>query len=87
MSNLDFSLTPNWKVAGSTSFDLLARELTYTQLSVVRDLHCWEMRFNWIPLGSYRSFAFSIYVKSGYLRDLLRLDVPRADPQLPLGGF
>ena len=84
--NFDVSLTPKWKVAGSTSFDLLAGELTYTQLSVVRDLHCWEARFNWIPFGTYRSFAFSIYVKSGYLRDLLRLDFPRADVQTPLGS-
>jgi hypothetical protein len=84
--NFDVSLTPNWKLAGSTSFDLIAGELTYTQLSIVRDLHCWEARFNWIPFGSYRSFAFSIYVKSGYLRDLLRLDVPRSDIQSRLGS-
>jgi hypothetical protein len=84
--NFDVSLTPNWKLAGSTSFDLMAGELTYTQLSVVRDLHCWEMRFNWVPFGTYRSFAFSIYVKSGYLRDLLRLDVPRSDVNPALGG-
>ncbi|MDX1419699.1 MAG: putative LPS assembly protein LptD [Rubricoccaceae bacterium] len=85
--NFDVSLTPNWKVAGSASYDVLAGELSYTQLSVVRDLHCWEARFNWVPFGAYRSFAFSIYVKSGYLRDLLRLDVPRADVQTQIGSI
>lgn len=84
--NFDVSLTPNWKVAGSTSFDLIAGDLSYLQLSVVRDLHCWEARFNWIPLGDFRSFAFSIYVKSGYLRDLLRLDFPRADVRSQIGS-
>ncbi|HYE95904.1 MAG TPA: hypothetical protein VD962_06810, partial [Rubricoccaceae bacterium] len=84
ITNFDLALTPNWKVAGRTGFDLERGELATTQLSVVRDLHCWEMRLNWIPFGAFRSFGFSLYVKSGYLRDLLRLDFPRADP---LGRF
>ena len=37
------------------------------------------MSFNWIPFGTYKSFGFSIYVKSGQLRDLLRFDVPKQD--------
>src|SRR5690606_21694740 len=86
VTQFDVSLTPNWKIAGSTGFDLMQREIATTQLSVVRDLHCWEMRFNWTPFGIYRSFSFSIYVKSGYLRDLLRLDVPRSAAGNRLGG-
>ncbi len=81
VSSFDFSLTPRWKIAGRTGFDFELGELSTTSLSVVRDLHCWEMRFNWIPFGTYSSFNFSIYVKSGHLRDLLRLDLPRSDVQ------
>ena len=39
-------------------------------LSVYRDLHCWEMRFNWIPIGSYKSWNFTINVKAQALKDL-----------------
>lgn len=87
LSSFDFSLTPRWKIAGRTGYDFDRAELSTTSLSVIRDLHCWEMRFNWIPFGTFSSFNFSIYVKSGHLRDLLRLDVPRSDISNRFGGF
>ncbi len=85
VSSFDFSLTPRWKIAGRTGYDFEREELSTTSLSVVRDLHCWEMRFNWIPFGAFSSFNFSIYVKSGHLRDFLRLDVPQSDVQNRFG--
>ncbi len=78
-TQFDLSLTPNWKIAGRSGYDFEGKEITTTSLSVLRDLHCWEMSFNWIPFGNYKSFGFSIYVKSGQLRDLLRFDVPKQD--------
>ena len=78
-SSFDLSLTPTWKIAGRTGYDFEQHEITTTRLSVLRDLHCWEMSFNWVPFGDFKSFGFSIYVKSGHLRDLLRLDVPKQE--------
>ena len=78
-ADFDLSLTPSWKIAGRTGYDIEQGEITTTRLSVLRDLHCWEMSFNWTPFGDYKSFGFSIYVKSGHLRDLLRLDVPKQE--------
>ncbi len=75
----NLGLTPNWRLSGRSGYDFENKEITPTEISILRDLHCWEMSFNWTPFGTYRSFGFSIYVKSGYLRDLLRLDVPRSD--------
>ena len=88
-TRFDFSLTPNWKIAGTSGYDFEAKEITQTSLSILRDLHCWEMSFNWVPFGTYRSFGFSIYVKSGQLRDLLRFDVPKQDVRnrLDLAGL
>ncbi len=71
-------LTPKWSVTGSTGLDLKAMEVTQTRLSLVRDLHCWEMSVNWQPIGQTKLFAVSLYVKGGFLRDLLRLDVPNS---------
>ncbi|MEM1116051.1 MAG: putative LPS assembly protein LptD [Bacteroidota bacterium] len=71
-------LTPNWSVTGSTGLDLVEVKPTVTRLGLRRDLHCWEMAIDWRPIGPVRGFSVSLYVKSGYLRDFLRLDVPRS---------
>ena len=68
--NGDFSLTPKWQFNFSTGYDFANSEVTSTQFSVRRDLHCWEMSFNAIPFGRYQSFNFMINVKSSILRDL-----------------
>ncbi len=66
----DFSLTPKWKIGGRTNYDIANNELSYTQLSIYRDLHCWEMRFSVIPFGERRSYSFTIQAKGSLLRDL-----------------
>ena len=68
--NGDISITPKWKVTFSTGWDFVNNNITYTNISVYRDLHCWEMRFNWIPIGSYKSWNFTINVKAQALKDL-----------------
>ena len=66
----DFSLSPNWKIGFSTGYDLNRKQFTTTNLSVYRDLHCWEMRISVVPFGSYRSYNFQINAKSSILSDL-----------------
>ncbi len=68
--NGNINITPKWKVTFSTGWDFVNNKLTYTNISVYRDLHCWEMRFNWIPIGSYKSWNFTINVKAQALKDL-----------------
>ncbi len=68
--NGDISLTPKWKFTFSTGWDFTNHGLSYTNVSIYRDLHCWEMRFNWIPIGSYKSWNFTINVKAQALKDL-----------------
>jgi hypothetical protein len=78
-ARFDFNLTPKWKVQGYTGYDLVRLEAATTQFSVVRDLHCWEMTFTATPFGRYKSFYFSLYVRSGKLRSILHLDHPKSD--------
>ena len=68
--NGDISFAPKWKVTFSTGWDFVKNDITYTNISVYRDLHCWEMRFNWIPIGTYKSWNFTINVKAQALKDL-----------------
>lgn len=66
----DFSLTQKWKVGFSSGYDFETKDLSYTSVDIYRDLHCWEMRFNWIPFGQRQSYLFTIKVKSALLQDL-----------------
>ena len=72
-AKLDFNLTKHWKVALSTGFDISRRQITLTNVTVVRDLHCWELTFNWTPsLPTFPAQQFSIILqpKSPTLKDL-----------------
>lgn len=68
--NGDVSITPKWKISCSTGWDFTGKGITYTSVNIYRDLHCWEMRFNWIPTGTYKSWNFTINVKAEALKDL-----------------
>ncbi len=66
----DIHLTPNWRIGFRSGYDFDNNQLTYTSIDVYRDLHCWEMTFNWIPMGFRQSYNFTIRVKSSVLQDL-----------------
>lgn len=64
------SLTPKWRIGFRTGFDFDRNQITYTSIDVHRDLHCWEMSFNWIPFGFRQSYNFTIRVRAQVLQDL-----------------
>lgn len=66
----EISLSPKWRISAQTGWDFETKKLTYTSVTIYRDLHCWEMRFNVIPYGTYKSWNFQINVKASALQDL-----------------
>jgi len=68
--NGDINITKKWKIGFRSGYDLKNKDFTYTSIDIYRDLHCWEMTFNWIPLGFHQSYNFVIRVKSAILQDL-----------------
>ncbi|RPE09043.1 LPS-assembly protein LptD [Chitinophaga lutea] len=66
----DFSLTPKWKIIMSSGFDFVNKQIAYTNLTISRDLHCWQLSINLVPFGTYRQFSITINPKAGILRDL-----------------
>jgi hypothetical protein len=68
--NGDIQLTRNWKVTYNSGYDFEQNDVSYTSIGIVRDLHCWEMRLNWVPFGFQQSYFFQINVKSSVLQDL-----------------
>lgn len=63
-------LTKNWKISVTTGYDFVNKGISYTSLDIYRDLHCWEMRFNWVPFGYYKSWNFQINIKAASLKDV-----------------
>jgi hypothetical protein len=68
--NGQLNITPKWKISLSTGWDFTNGQLSFTSIDLYRDLHCWEMRFGWIPKGAQQSWNFSINVKASVLQDL-----------------
>lgn len=68
--NGDISITPKWKFGFTTGYDFDNKGFSYTSINVYRDLHCWEMVLNWIPMGYRKSYNFTIRVKASVLKDL-----------------
>ncbi|MCC7302737.1 MAG: LPS-assembly protein LptD [Bacteroidia bacterium] len=66
----DFNLTRKWKIGFNSGYDFIMEDFTYTNVSIYRDLHCWEMQFNWIPFGFRKSYTIDIRVKASVLQDL-----------------
>ena len=68
--NGDFSLTPKWKIGGSTYFDVRALNIGLLTMYITREMHCWQLAINLTPVGRTRSFSITINPKSSLLRDL-----------------
>jgi hypothetical protein len=68
--NGQLNITPKWKVTVTSGWDFVNGELSYTSIDVYRDLHCWEMRFGWIPKGGHQSWTFTINAKASLLQDM-----------------
>ena len=66
----DFSVSPKWKVGGSSYVDLSKFSVQQLSLFITREMHCWQLAINVMPIGIYRSFSITINPKSGILRDL-----------------
>ena len=65
---LNITITKNWRINYTATYDAILKELAYQSISIYRDLHCWEMSFNWQPTVEY--YSFRINVKADILQDL-----------------
>ncbi|WP_347840863.1 putative LPS assembly protein LptD [uncultured Draconibacterium sp.] len=64
------SITDKWKLSAMTNFDIQEQEFALTSFRLNRDLHCWNMAFNFVPFGYRKSYSFTISASSSMLQDL-----------------
>jgi LptD protein len=68
--NGSLGVTKRWQVTLSSGYDFVAKQVTLTNITINRDLHCWQMSFNWTPFGYYTHYSFTISAKASMLHDL-----------------
>ena len=70
----DLSLTPKWKITVQTGYDFQFNSPTLTTIGINRDLHCWEMAFNWTPYAGNNlragNYSFDLRARSSILQEL-----------------
>ena len=70
----DLSLTPKWKITVQTGYDFQFKSPTLTTIGINRDLHCWDMAFNWTPYAGNNlragNYSFDLRARSSILQEL-----------------
>ncbi|MFC1729322.1 LPS assembly protein LptD [candidate division KSB1 bacterium] len=70
-TSFEMQVTDNWRMNYRGNFDLVKKEIVYHDFSFYRDLHCWELHFNWTPSNASRpGFFIEIRIKDSKLRDI-----------------
>jgi len=62
--NLSFSPTSKWRIDWWVNYNLQKWRITTQQISIYRDLHCWEARLVWMPTGYRRGYYFRMNIKA-----------------------
>lgn len=70
MFNGSIQPTKYWSFNFSASYDFEAKKIANMTIGISRDLHCWSFTASAIPFGPYKSYNFTIGVKSSLLKDL-----------------
>ena len=64
------TLTKSWRINMNTNYDITAKAFSFTNFSVYRDMHCWEMSLNFVPFGYMKSYSFTLNARTSMLKDL-----------------
>jgi len=62
--------TKNWNFRFSASYDFDNKKIAYSSFSLSRNLHCWAISANFVPMGPYKFFYVKLSASSQLLQDL-----------------
>jgi lipopolysaccharide assembly outer membrane protein LptD (OstA) len=69
-SNVTVDLTPTWRMSTSLFYDLKRGKIEAPSINITKDLHCWFLRFDWYPSGTFRGYYLQFGIKAPELQDL-----------------
>ncbi len=65
----DVNITPNWKVGARMMYDIEQRVISNFNINLYRNIHCWNVVFNWTPIGTNKSFTIGIRGNASILQN------------------
>ncbi|MFM2138542.1 MAG: hypothetical protein RJA57_849 [Bacteroidota bacterium] len=77
--NGSFNLTSKWNFSVNGFYDIDTKSLQMFQMSIAREMHCWQLSIDVTPVGLFRFFSFSVSPKASVLQDL-RINRTRSFP-------
>jgi len=69
-ANFNLAITNTWNLTAATQYDVINKRLLAPQITITKNLHCWELYFNWVPTGVNNGFYLRFNIKSPQLKDL-----------------
>ncbi|MDI6400490.1 putative LPS assembly protein LptD [Balneolaceae bacterium ANBcel3] len=70
--NIQVRLTPEWQAGTQIGYDFIEKKLTPSQFNVTRNLHCWDLTFQWNPFSDFKFFLFRLTVRDTRLQGLFQ---------------
>lgn len=71
-NNINLKLTPKWDFRTQIGYDFVQKELTPSQFSLNRKLHCWDLSFTMNPFGDSKYYFFSLRINAGRLQSIIQ---------------
>ena len=71
-NNIQFNLTPKWRVSTRLGYDFIEKELTPSQFSLQRDMICWNLSFQFNPFGDFQYYFFRLSLSSSQIQSLFQ---------------
>jgi hypothetical protein len=70
-ASFNVDLTKTWKLSVSGGYDFVKMNLNVPTLTFNKNIHCWNLYFQWIPLGFNRGFYLKFSANASQLKDLM----------------
>jgi hypothetical protein len=71
-NNISLNLTREWNFSTQIGYDFIEQELTPSAFSLTRQLHCWNLSFNWNPFGTRSYYFFKLTVNSAQFQSIFQ---------------
>ncbi len=71
-SNIQVRLTQYWNLSTRLGYDFIQHRLTPAEFNLSRNLHCWDMNFQWNPFGDFKYYYFTLKVNSGQFQGIFQ---------------
>lgn len=71
-NNIQFNLTPKWRISTRLGYDFIEQELTPSQFSLQRDMICWNLSFQFSPFGDFQYYSFRLSLSSSQIQGLFQ---------------